>query len=311
MCRESSGSREAPYGVSVAKRPIATSRRRATREAPSASTHLSPVDITQASQPSRTPNSRRREHVALSNPMKHNRIVLPAGNDETGAGGRASSTEGLSGSVAERYTSRTSGALPRFVASAGTRAVPAPVASGVRGDCAARTQRQRLAFSAPFAPPLLYALVASRHSRPRPRPRRVPPISSSGHLVLGEHLLGLDRPRRSGHHVRGLRPLRDVLSILTVYRRDRTSASWRWPRRPAEAALWVAARSTEARSSRARGDALTYDAPEGAAARCPRSVCRSTSSSRWSRPGSRYVFFEDPLEAAVLGPHARLCGRSS
>jgi undecaprenyl-diphosphatase len=129
------------------------------------------------------------------------------------------------------------------------------------------------------------------------------PISSSGHLVLGQHLLGVDEPDIT---FEVFVHFGTTLSILTVYWRRigrilrdgagalSRPAAWREALRPG-------------RIERARGDEITYDPPEASGGPVPSLRLILFVLVTMIPTGIAYVLFEEPLEAAFSDPRL-VCG---
>lgn len=124
------------------------------------------------------------------------------------------------------------------------------------------------------------------------------PISSSGHLVLGEHVLGL-----TGDDVtfEVFVHFGTALSILTVY--------WKRIVRILGDALSALARPSAwaeafrpGRIERARGDDLTYDVPKESGGPIPSLRVALYVLLTMIPTGIAYVVFKDPLEAAFSDP---------
>ncbi len=125
------------------------------------------------------------------------------------------------------------------------------------------------------------------------------PISSSGHLVLGEYLLGLTN---SDVTFEVFVHFGTALSILTVYWKrivrilgDAFSAltnvgAWKEALRPG-------------RIEKARGDTITYDVPEASGGPVPSLRVALYVLITMVPTGIAYVLFKDPLEAAFSDPH--------
>ena len=127
------------------------------------------------------------------------------------------------------------------------------------------------------------------------------PISSSGHLVLGEHLLGLNRGAANDITFEVFVHFGTTLSILTVY----------WKRivrilRDGLGALTKPSAWAEAvrpgKIERARGDDLTYDAPEASGGPVPSLRLILYILLTMIPTGIAFVLFQEPLEAAFSDP---------
>lgn len=132
------------------------------------------------------------------------------------------------------------------------------------------------------------------------------PISSSGHLVLGEHLLGLDAANAGDVTFEVFVHFGTALSILTVYRA-------RIARILADALGALAMPSAWAEAvrpgkiERARGDDLTYDPPEASGGPVPSLRLALYVLLTMVPTFVGYLLFEDPLEAAFGDPRL-VCG---
>ena len=132
------------------------------------------------------------------------------------------------------------------------------------------------------------------------------PISSSGHLVLGEYVLGLDTANASDVTFEVFVHFGTALSILTVYRarigrilRDALGAL-------ARPALWAEA-FRAGRIERARGDDLSYDAPEASGGAVPSLRLALYVLVTMVPTFVGYLLFEEPLEA-LFGDPRFVCG---
>ncbi len=129
------------------------------------------------------------------------------------------------------------------------------------------------------------------------------PISSSGHLVLGEHLLGLtDQDVTFEVFVH----FGTALSILTVY--------WKRIVRILADALGALSRPSAwadalrpGKIEKARGDELSYDAPEASGGPIPSLRVVLYVLVTMVPTGIAYVLFKDPLERAFSDPRL-VCG---
>ena len=136
------------------------------------------------------------------------------------------------------------------------------------------------------------------------------PISSSGHLVLGEKLLetyaGLTAGDTSDVTFEVFVHFGTALSILTVYR----ERIWRILRDAAGAltdgAAWRQA-VRPGRIERARGDELSYDAPEASGGPVPSLRLALLILITMVPTAIGYVLFKDPLEA-LFGDVRFVCG---
>jgi undecaprenyl-diphosphatase len=129
------------------------------------------------------------------------------------------------------------------------------------------------------------------------------PISSSGHLVLGQYLLGIDEPDIT---FEVFVHFGTTLSILTVY--------WRRIGRVVRDGLGALSRPAAWREAfrpgpieRTRGDDLTYDAPEASGGPVPSLRLLLYVLVTMIPTGIAYVLFEEPLEAAFSDPRL-VCG---
>ncbi|MDT7855916.1 undecaprenyl-diphosphate phosphatase [Rubrivirga sp. S365] len=132
------------------------------------------------------------------------------------------------------------------------------------------------------------------------------PISSSGHLVLGEYVLGLDTAGAGDITFEVFVHFGTALSILTVYRarigrilRDAVGAL-------ARPALWAEAFQA-GRIERARGDELSYDAPEASGGPVPSLRLALYVLVTMVPTFIGYLLFEEPLEA-LFGDPRFVCG---
>ena len=132
------------------------------------------------------------------------------------------------------------------------------------------------------------------------------PISSSGHLVLGEYLLGLDASGANDVTFEVFVHFGTALSILTVYRarigrilRDALGAL-------STPALWAEA-FRAGRIERARGDKLSYDAPEASGGAVPSLRLALYVLVTMVPTFVGYLLFEEPLEA-LFGDPRFVCG---
>ncbi len=129
------------------------------------------------------------------------------------------------------------------------------------------------------------------------------PISSSGHLVLGQHLLGIDEADIT---FEVFVHFGTTLSILTVYwarivriLRDGLGAL-------SKPGLWREA-ARPGKIERARGDELTYDPPEASGGPVPSLRLLLFVLVTMVPTGLAYVLFEDWFEAAFSDPRL-VCG---
>lgn len=132
------------------------------------------------------------------------------------------------------------------------------------------------------------------------------PISSSGHLVLGQHVLGLDTEAAGDVTFEVFVHFGTALSILTVYRKriGRILAD-------AVGALGTPSAWAEAvrpgKIERARGDELSYDPPEASGGPIPSLRLALYVLLTMVPTGLGYVLFEERLEAAFGDPRL-VCG---
>ena len=129
------------------------------------------------------------------------------------------------------------------------------------------------------------------------------PISSSGHLVLGQHVLGLDTEAASDVTFEVFVHFGTALSILTVYRTRiariladafgalTTPSAWAEAVRPG-------------RIERARGDDLSYDAPEASGGPVPSLRLALYVLLTMVPTFLGYILFEERLEALFGDPRA-------
>ncbi|NNF58620.1 MAG: undecaprenyl-diphosphate phosphatase [Rhodothermaceae bacterium] len=129
------------------------------------------------------------------------------------------------------------------------------------------------------------------------------PISSSGHLVLGQYLLGINEPDIT---FEVFVHFGTTLSILTVYwsrivriLRDGLGAL-------ASPGAWAEA-IRPGKIERARGDDLTYDVPEASGGPVPSLRLILYVLVTMIPTGLAFVFFQEPLEAAFSDPRL-VCG---
>ena len=132
------------------------------------------------------------------------------------------------------------------------------------------------------------------------------PISSSGHLVLGEYVLGLDASAADDITFEVFVHFGTALSILTVYRerigrilRDAVGAL-------ATPSAWVEA-ARPGKIERARGDSLDYDPPEASGGPVPSLRLALYVLLTMAPTFLGYVLFEEPLEEAFANPRL-VCG---
>ena len=132
------------------------------------------------------------------------------------------------------------------------------------------------------------------------------PISSSGHLVLGEYLLGLDTVGANDVTFEVFVHFGTALSILVVYRariarilRDALGAL-------ATPALWAEA-FRAGRIERARGDDIRYSPPEAPGGAVPSLRLALYVLVTMVPTFVGYVLFKDPLEALFDDPRF-VCG---
>lgn len=132
------------------------------------------------------------------------------------------------------------------------------------------------------------------------------PISSSGHLVLGEHLLGLNQDAANDVTFEVFVHFGTALSILTVYWRRIVRILGDAFGALARPAVWAEA-VRPGRIERARGDDLSYDPPEASGGPVPSLRVALYVLLTMVPTFIGYLLFEEPLEEAFSNPRLA-CG---